>query len=200
MQFLIKSVLQIVYFFETLPMAVLEGHHISALQLFLIFASLLSLTLFILRKRANLLISFLMSIVFLLASNTFDIFKQPVNEFIIYNNYNKPEMGYRINGRKIALPINSNQTISHPSARIVLLTENSYKSKISNQVLPVDFLILTTDNSFSMLELITFFQPMEVIIDSSIAGYSADKLKRECEKLNVSFHDISDSGSFSVNF
>lgn len=200
MQFLIKTVLQIVYFFESLPMSVLDGHRISTLQLFLIFAILLSLTLFIIRRHANMLISLLVSIVLLLTTISFNYLKEPLNQFVVYNNYNEPEMGYIVNGIKTALPIYSNQTVPHPSANIVLLTENSYKSKISNLVLPVDILILTSDNSFSMMELIAFFEPKKVIIDSSIAGYSADKLKRECNKLDVPFHDISNSGAYSVNF
>ncbi len=200
MQALIKTVLQVVYFFESLPMSVLEGHYISVLQLCLIFAMVLSLSLFLLRKHAGMLITFLVSVTLLLTTNFAPYFNEPINQFIVYNSYNEPEMGYRIDGEKIVLTLSSNQVISHPSVSIVLLTENIYKSKLSNLVLPVDFLILSSDNSFSMIELVAFYQPKEVIIDSSIARYAAEKIKKECEKLNVAFHDISNLGAFSVNF
>ncbi len=200
MQFFIKAILWVVSFFESLPMAVLEGHHISTLQLYLIYALLISLSLFIIRKHALLLISFLVSVTLLLIINSFSFYKQPFNQFVVYNSYSEPVMGYRINGEKIALSVYSNQAISHPSASIVLLTENSFKSKVSNLVLPVDFLILASDNSFSITELITFFQPKEVVVDASIGRLTAEKIKRECSKLNIAFHDISNSGVFSVNF
>lgn len=200
MQFFIKAILRVVYFFESLPMAVLEGHHISTLQLYLIFALLLLLSLFIIRKHALLLISFLVSVTLLLITNSISHYKEPINQFVVYNSYSGTDMGYRINEEKIALSVYSNQAISHPSASIVLLTENSFKAKVSNLVLPVDFLILASDNSFSITELVTFFQPKGVVIDASIGRFSAEKMKRECSKLNIAFHDISDSGVFSVNF
>jgi len=200
MQLLIKAVLKIVYFFEALPMAVLEGPHISIVQLILLFSGLFLLTLFLIHKRPNYLIYFLVSAALLTITNTFGYFKKPTDQFVVYNSYNEPDMGYRINGEKIALPISSNQSVAHPSASIVLLTENTYKYKVCHQTLSVDYLILSSDNSFSMYELLPFFKPRHVIIDSSIAGYAAKKLQNECLKLDLAFHDISNSGAFSVNF
>ena len=200
MQFLIKTVLQIVYFFESLPMAVLDGYQISVLQLFLIFTIVLSLSLFIIRRHVKMMFTFLVSVILLLATSFFSNLKEPVDQLIVYNNYNESEIGYRINGERIELPIFSNQVIPHPSATIVLLTENSYNTKISNLVLPVDYLILASDNTFSITELFTFFQPKEVIIDCSIGRYTAQKIMIECERLDVAFHDISNSGAFSINF
>ena len=200
MQFLIKSVLHIVYFFESLPLSVFQGLHITVLQVFLIFAGLFLFTMFLVHKRANTLIYLLVSVSLLLLTNIFHHVEQPDNQFVVYNNYSEPDMAYNIRSEKIALQTYSNQTISHPTANIILLTENRYKSKKSSQILPVDFLILASDNSFSMFELMNVFQPKMVVIDSSIAFYVANKLKNECEKLNVPFHDISESGAYSVNF
>ena len=199
-QFLIRVVLQIVYFFESLPFSVLEGFHISALQVFLIFAIIISLSLFVLHKHTSQLIALLATIALLLFTHSFTYLKEPVNQFFVYNSYSALDMGYIIDGQKIALPITTNQIIAHPTATIVLLTENSFKTKVSNQVLLVDFLILASDNSFSVTELTTFFQPKEIVIDASIGRYSAVKMKAECDKLNIAFYDISNSGAFLVNF
>ena len=109
-------------------------------------------------------------------------------------------MGYIIDGEIETFRIDSSQTIPHPSASIVLLTDNIYSSKTSNILLPVDYLILASDNSFSMKELIAFYQPLVVVIDSSIKRYAAEKIQNDCKKLNIAFHDISNSGAFSVNF
>lgn len=200
LQIAIKAVLHINYFFESLPMALINESYITFLEVFLIFTGLFSLTFYILRKRANMLIIFLSSIAIILAINTYSNLNRPMNQFLVYNSYNQPNMGYIINGEKVSLKDSSNRIIEHPSATIVLLTENIYKSKMSSYSIPVDYLILSSDNSFSMNELYVFFKPKKVIIDSSISNYTAEKLKRECQKLEVFFYDISDSGAYSINF
>ena len=200
MEILIKSVLQIVYFFESLPMSVLEGYHISMLQLFLIFAAIISLTLYIQERYTKLLIMFFASVALLLVAHSLSFYSEPVNHFFVYNSYNDSDMGYIVDGKKIPLSANCNKTISHPSANIVLLAKNSYHSKVSNSTLPVDILILASDNSFSVSELAVFFEPKMIIIDASIGRYAAMKMKNECEKLNINFHDISNSGAFLLNF
>ena len=200
MQFLINAVLKIIYFFESLPLSVLEGLHISELQLFLIFAIILSFSFFVLRENARMLIVFLMSLTLLIATNFISYFKSPTDQFIVYNSYNESQMGYIISGKKIALSENSLQIIPHPTASIVLLTDNIYTSKTSNLTLSVDYLILASDNSFSMTELIAFYKPQKLVIDSSIGQYAARKIQSECKKLNIAYHDISNSGAFSINF
>lgn len=199
-QLLIKTVLQIVYFFESLPMSVLEGYHISSIQLFLIFAIIISLSLFLLHHRTNQLIALLATVFLLLFTHSLFHLKEPVNQFFAYNSYSTSDMGYMINGQKIALQENTNQIVAHPLATIVLLTENSFKSKESNQIVPVDYLIVASDNSFSVTELTSFFQPKEVVIDATIGRYAAAKMKNECEKLGIPCYDISNSGAFLVNF
>ncbi|NLC49837.1 MAG: ComEC family competence protein [Bacteroidales bacterium] len=199
-QFLINAVLKIVFFFESLPMSVIEGYYITTLQLFLIFATVMSFSYFMLHKHAKALISFLLSLTLLLSTNLVSYFKRPIDQFIVYNSYNESQMGYIISGEKIALLADSMQTIPHPSASIILLTDNVYKSKTSDFALPVDYLILKSNNNFSMTELIAFYEPRKVIIDSSISRYAAEKIQNECKKLNIAFHDISNSGAFSVNF
>lgn len=199
-QFLINAVLKIVFFFESLPMSVIEGYYITTLQLFLIFATVMSFSYFMLHKHAKALISFLLSLTLLLSTNLVSYFKRTIDQFIVYNSYNESQMGYIISGEKIPLLADSMQTIPHPSASIILLTDNVYKSKTSDFALPVDYLILKSNNNFSMTELIAFYEPRKVIIDSSISRYAAEKIQNECKKLNIAFHDISNSGAFSVNF
>ena len=200
LQFTINAVMQLAYFFESLPLAVLTVNHISLLQLLLIFVALFTLTFYIINKRKILYVAFLLSIVLFSLSNKIQNLNIPPNQFIVYNNYTQSEMGYRINGNKIGLEKISDQVIKHPSASIFLLTENIYKSKTSDIILPVDYLIMSIDNSLSMLELYSFYKPKFVIIDASISRYAASKIKRECQKLNLPFHDISESGAFSINF
>lgn len=200
LQFLIKTVLRIIYFFESLPFALSQDIYITYIQLCLIFIGLFSLTFFILKNRANTLIVFLLSVALLLTTYTYTHLKEPVNQFIVYNNFNQPDMGYLINGKNTALQVVSNKVIAHPTASIFLLTENLYKSKKSDIPVPVDYLILSSDNSFSMIDLCLFFKPTTVIIDSSIPRYSAEKIKKDCEVMNVAFHDISNSGAYSINF
>ena len=199
-QFLIKTVLQVVYFFESLPLSVLEGYYISAFQVFLIFALIVLLSQYIIRRHTKLLIGFLTSVALLFFTYSISCLKESVNCFAVYNSYNEPDIGYIIDDEKAAITIGSNQIVAHPSATIVLLTENRFKSKESSHVFPVDYLIVVFDNSFSVAELVTLFRPRKIIIDASIGRYSAEKMKKECDKLNVAYHDISNSGAFLVNF
>ena len=200
MQFLIKAVLNIVYFFESMPMSVLEGYDISVLQVFLMFGIVVFLSLYMLRKQAEQLVVLLVSIALLLFTNTLSYMKFPIDYFAVYNSYNESEMGYRVKDEKMVLKVDTNQIIAHPSATIVLLTENKFKFKATSYVLPVDFLILSSSNSFSISELSSSFQPKKIIIDASISRNAAAKMKSECDKLDIAFHDISNSGAFLVNF
>ncbi len=199
-QILIKFVLQAVYLIESLPMSVIEGYHISALQVFLVFSIIIFIGLYVLQRNTKHLIVFLASVVLLLFTQSFSLLSKPSSQFFVYNSYSDSDIGYIINGEKIPLLANCNQAISHPSLNIILLAENNYKSKVSNHVLPVDILILASDNSFSVSELVVFFEPKKIIIDASIGRYAAMKMKDECEKLNINFCDISNSGAFLLNF
>ena len=146
------------------------------------------------------LIIFLSSIALILTTNTYSHIVKPSNQFVVYNSYDQRDMGYLIAGKKIALEGWSNRIVEHPSSTVVLLTENIYNSKMSDSALPIDYLILSSDNSFSMDELELFYKPKTVIVDASISNYTVQKLKRDCENLQVSFHDISELGAYSINF
>ena len=196
----IKLVLGVIYFFESLPFAIIEGSHITIVQVCVIFIMLLSLTFFIFGKRAKLLIIFLSSTAFLFATFTFALLNTPHNKLVVYNSYSELEMGYVLNGKKIKYQEVSNKVIAHPKASIILLTDNLYKSKISDNPLSIDYLILASDNNFSINELYFHFKPKNVIICPSISRYAVDKIKRECLKMEIPFHDISDSGAYSINF
>ncbi|HUI32661.1 MAG: ComEC/Rec2 family competence protein [Dysgonamonadaceae bacterium] len=200
LQFFIKTILQIVYFFESLPWSTLVSNQVSLPKLFLILIGLYALAFFILHKRAKMLITFLFSISLFLLLNVSSYFNKPINQLVVYNNFSQTEMAYRISGKKVPLYQFENQIIDHPTSTIVLLTDNLYKSKKSEEFVEVDYLILASDNSFSMNELHSFFKPNKVIIDSSISRYAATKIINECQKLNIAFHDISDSGAYSINF
>lgn len=200
LQIAISSVIQIAYYFESLPMAVMSVSQISLPQTVLIFVVIYMLTFYIITKRKTLYFMFLFSIVLFTLSNKFHQLNLPPNQFIVYNNYTQAEMGYRINGNKIALEVVTDQVVEHPSSSIFLLTKNIYKSKTSEIILPIDYLILSKDNSFSMFELYSFYRPKFVIIDSSISRYTVAKIIKECRELNLPFHDISESGSFSIYF
>ena len=200
MQFFIKGVLKIIYFFESLPMSLLQGYHISILQVILVFSIIYFFAFFVLRKKPRFLFLSLMSLEFILLIAVFSSLKQPVNYFFVYNNFSQIEMGYNINNNKIDLQELSNIVVAHPTKKIILLTENLFKYSTDNQAVPIDYLILSSDNSFSMHQLFPFFKPEKVIIDSSISRYAAKKITRECLKLNIPIHDISDLGAYSINF
>lgn len=200
LQFFIKTILQIVYFFESLPWSTLVSNQVSLPKLFLILIGLYTFAFFIFHKRTKMLIAFLISVSLFLLVNISSYFNKPIDQLIVYNSFTQTEIAYRIGGQKQPLYQFENQIIDHPTSTIVLLANNLYKSKKSEEFIEVDYLILASDNSFSMNELYSFFKPNKVIVDSSISSYAATKIINECQKLNIAFHDISDSGAYSINF
>ena len=200
LKFFIKTVLQIVYFFESLPWSMLVTNQFTIVKLILILIGLYTFSFFLFHKRAKMLIISLSSIALFLLLSASNYFRNPVNRFIVYNSFTQTEIAYHINGQKMTIALFSNQVIGHPTSKIVLLTDNLYKSMNSQELIELDYLILASDNSFSMNDLNFFFKPRIVIIDSSISRYAATKITNECQKLNIAFHDISVSGAYSINF
>ena len=200
LQFFIKTVLQVVYFFESLPLSTLASNKISFPSLVFILIALYALAFFVFYKRAKMLLVFLTSIALLLLLHLSSHFIKPVDQLVVYNSFTQTEIAYRIDGQKTELHQLRNQVIYHPLSKVVLLTDNFYKAKKSEVSVDVDYLILATDNSFSMNELHSFYKPKKVILDASISRYAASRIEDECRKLNIAFHDISEMGAYSINF
>ena len=70
-----------------------------------------------------------------------------------------------------------NSVLPYSSKRIVRLSENIYRLKISEKTFPIDFLILSEDDSFSMNTLKAHFTQM-VILDSSLSTYAVKRLTK----------------------
>lgn len=198
--FLINVVMRVVYFFQSLPMASIEGIDITILQLFLIFVCLFLLTHFLMQQRMISLISLLTSVILLLLTNTFSYINREPDRLVVSDGRNGVDITYIVNDNYIPLSFASNQVISHPSSNIVLLSENLYEAKTSKQKLAVDYLILTSDNTFSMKQLLKIYNPQNVVVDSSISKYTSQKICDECSNLNIPFYDISELGALSLFF
>ena len=199
-QHLIHGVLYVVRFFESLPLSELRVYNLSLKQLCLLFVIILFLSLYLMHRKSSRLIALLVSVSLLLFTYTYSYINPKANQFVVYNSYHQPEIGYIINGKKSSLSVVCNQVIAHPSARIVLLSENKLNYHASNNPIPIDLLIVASDNSFSVTQLLTIFHPKQLVIDSSISSYSAKLLIKECELHHLSYHDISNSGALVVKF
>lgn len=198
--YLISAVLYVIRFFETMPLSELKCNHISAIQVGLLFSITLFFMRYVIHHKAKQLIVSLSLIAILLFTYTHKYLNPSTNQFVVYNSYSQSKIGYIIDGENRALPATCNQVVAHPSANIVLLSENKFNTTTTRTPLFVDILILASDNSFSVTQLLSIFQPELVVIDPSISLYRTKQIIKECQLHNLSYHDISNSGALLVNF
>jgi len=196
---LIGWVIHIVYVFESLPSSQITNHSLSLAQVMLLFIVLFVFDRWMIKKRVKYLFVVLGSMLLFLFINTYHIAHDTTDRFVVYNRPGVSEMGAIINNEAIPVMRQANGVLAYSSKRIVKLSENIYRSKISEQTFPVDFLVLSEDDSFSINTLSEYFLPKMVILDSSLSVYAVKRLKKECRQLHIKVHDVRQMGAFSIN-
>ena len=86
--------------------------------------------------------------------------------------------------------------VSFGEKHFFILSKNIFEKKTTDQILELDYLILTNNLRISMAELTKFVAPKHVIIDSSYKKWATDKIKNDCAELGVSCHAIGENGAF----
>jgi len=139
------------------------------------------------------------SILLFLFTDTYTVINRTSPRFIVYNRPGVSELGIIVNNRTTPILREGNGIVPYSDKRIVKLSENIYRSKRVEKTFPVDFLILSTDNSFSMYSLNSYFLPETVILDSSLSKYTIKRITEECRQLHIKVYDVSQMGAFSIN-
>lgn len=196
---LIGLVIHIVYVFESLPYARISDHYLSFFQMMLLFIVLFAFCGYMTKKRFNYLVVVLGSILLFLFTDTYTVINRTSPRFIVYNRPGVSELGIIVNNRTTPILREGNGIVPYSDKRIVKLSENIYRSKRVKKTFPVDFLILSTDNSFSMYSLNSYFLPETVILDSSLSKYTIKRITEECRQLHIKVYDVSQMGAFSIN-
>lgn len=196
---LIRVVIHIVYVFESLPYAQISNHYLSFFQVVLLFIVLFAFGGYMTKKRFNYLFVVLGSFLVFLLTDTHTIINGTLPRFIVYNRPGMSKLGIVVNNRSTTVIREGNGILPYSDKRIVKLSENIYPSKIAEKTFPVDFLILSSDNSFSMYTLNGYFLPKTVILDSSLSKHTVMRIIEECRQLHIKVHDVSQMGAFSIN-
>jgi len=196
---LIGLVIHIVYVFESLPYARISDHYLSFFQMMLLFIVLFAFCGYMTKKRFNYLVVVLGYILLFLFTDTYTVINRTSPRFIVYNRPGVSELGIIVNNRTTPILREGNGIVPYSDKRIVKLSENIYRSKRVEKTFPVDFLILSTDNSFSMYSLNSYFLPETVILDSSLSKYTIKRITEECRQLHIKVYDVSQMGAFSIN-
>lgn len=196
---LIALVIRIVYVCEALPYARITNHYLSLAQVMLLLIVLFVFGKYMVKKRIEYLFVVLGSVLVFLFISTYAIVNEPADRFVVYNRPGVSEMEVIVNSKATPVMRKGNSLLPYSSKRIVRLSENIYRLKISEKTFPIDFLILSEDDSFSMNTLKAHFLPEMVILDSSLSTYAVKRLTKECRQLHIKVHDVSQMGAFSIN-
>lgn len=200
LKLLISFVLKVVHFIETIPYAQLSDNHISAFQMILLLIIMITVFRFFSRKRASQLIAVLACSLLFVSTFTSAQLSQKLRQLAVFNKAEFSDIGLFINEKRHYFDIKDNGFIPHPTKSILRLSENIYRQAETDNPLKTDIIILSQDRTFSIRQLIKIFQPEQIVLDSSLPQYVRTKLLRECEKLGISVHDVTQDGAYLINF
>ncbi len=84
--------------------------------------------------------------------------------------------------------------------RVLLLTDDSYKNYQADFTLPVDYIVLSNNVSYTVSELSGLFRFQMLIADSSNSGYQLDKWKKQCREMDIACHIVKEQGACLIFF
>lgn len=93
-----------------------------------------------------------------------------------------------------------NKFIQFFNKRIAIL-DNKTPSELNNfeRKLKVDYLLISNNSAVKMKDVLKFYEPKEIIFDSSNSSYRLNKCKKECAALNQKYYSVIDSGALVID-
>ncbi len=196
---LIHSVLNVVYFVESLPFSQIINLNISVLQMFLIILSVIMLFVFIRSRYSRHLILFLTFVFLLVVSFPVSTFIKSPAGLVVFNKPGFSDIGYYALHERHYPPLATNGFVPHQKT-VLRLSDNWLKNLTASEILKVDVLILSGKQLFSMAQLQQCFHPDIVVFDSSIPAFNKRKMMKSCIELNLKTHDVSEEGAYMAIF
>lgn len=197
---LVKGTTATSMFFEHLPYASLQNLKPSLLGLLLLWIIIISFTYFILKKKPKALIISLVSILLFLGINIATIIENR-DTLIIYNRPQSTQIVYQIGYCKEEITVvENNKLIGLNGSKYLIVAQDTWKGKVSNQKMKVNYLHLVENNSVSLYSLNQVFEIDKVILDSSLSKKTLQRFVLECEKLRIPYYDVSDNGVLRIFF
>lgn len=203
-QWIVKSlselILRIVYISESLPFAQLASGQITLLQLVLLTASILFITRFLSSHRSGPLIIAMVTFFLFQCTITYNKLTQPPAQLVIFNDYNSSEIALFANRKRHSVEIPHNGFLPHPGKSIFRLSDGSLNNYSARERFPLDLLILSHYSYFDIEQLMEVFNPSMIVLDSSLPRFAAARMTKECNRLGIAVHDVTQNGALSVNF
>jgi len=89
-----------------------------------------------------------------------------------------------------------NKFIYFKGKRVLILDNNDYYNKKSENKIYVDILIISNNAKIKPEELVTMFYFSNLVFDSSISYWKLESWKKYCKNNNLPFYDVQASGAF----
>jgi len=201
LKLIISVLVAIVRFFEELPHATIETGRISGITLFLLFALILSLSLFYLyRKPKVLIISLTFTLLIMLnyiGQNYF--FRDKVLN--VYTNRGVTEIKWNSGQRTLITDsLRGYEFVAIDDSKLLIVNGNCFANKNTDEKLKVDYLYIVKSDTISLYSLTQTILPEIVLLDVSLSAKKRRALIRECEKLQIPYYDMAEKGMFRTNF
>lgn len=197
---LVEIIFSVVNITETLPYAQLTNKHITFFQfVFLLIAIYFFIQFLHTRLSRPLLVALVATQLFLMSALHSRLTTVPPR-LVVYNNPSSCDIGFYANNRRHFMELPASGMLPHPEKSILLLSDQIPDHLYVSEPIPLDVLILSQHNNFNIDQLLTLFSPKEVVLDSSLPWYAANRLKEECSIREVPLHDVSLQGAYSIYF
>lgn len=204
LQVLISFMTYAIHLFEQLPFALLQNVKVSFVDLLLIFAIIIGILVFLIYKKSKALIVGLTAILVLLTSHIYSKVIDNTEVITVYNRSQASEIKWSKSGVQTdILPADTTSDyiyIGYQTNNMLILSSDNWKEKVTEERFKVNNLVLTHSNSFSLYSLTQLFWIENVVLDASLSRYTRHRLAKECQKLNIPYHDVTQSGAFSLIF
>lgn len=204
LQALISFMTYAIHLFEQLPFALLQNVKVSFVDLLLIFTMIIGILVFLIYKKSKALIVGLTAILALLTSHIHSKVVDNTEVITVYNRSQASEIKWSKSGVQTdILPGDTTSDyiyIGYQTNNMLILSSDNWKEKVTEERFKVNNLVLTHSNSFSLYSLTQLFWIENVVLDTSLSRYTRHRLAKECQKLNIPYHDVTQSGAFSLIF
>ena len=204
LQVLISFMTYVIHLFEQLPFAFLQNVKVSFIDLWLIFAMIIGILVFLIYNKSKALIVGLTAILVLLTSHIHSKVVDNTEVITVYNRSQASEIKWSKSGVQTdILPGDTTSGyiyIGYQTNNMLILSSDNWKEQATEERFKVNNLVLTHSNSFSLYSLTQLFWIENVVLDTSLSRYTRRRLAKECQKLNIPYHDVTQSGAFSLIF
>ncbi|HJS53059.1 MAG TPA: ComEC/Rec2 family competence protein, partial [Chitinophagaceae bacterium] len=87
---------------------------------------------------------------------------------------------------------------SYKNQKILAINKTTYFSPLQNKI-PVDLLLISENPDLYLSQLEKTFSVKQVVFDGSCPAWKVNYWKKDCDSLNIPYHDVSEKGAFVMN-